>query len=52
MLFVCLVGLCLFGFVGFLFLLVSGWGGGGGGGGCGFFFIVALPGLLTCSEVG
>ena len=32
-LFVRLFGLCLFGFVGFLFLLGSG--GGGGGGGCG-----------------
>ena len=37
-LFVRLFHLCLFGFVGFLFLLVSGGGcGGGGGGGCGLW---------------
>ena len=46
-LFVCLIDLCLFGFVGFLFLLISG-------NGCGlcsfllpFFVIVALPGLFS-----
>ena len=46
-LFVRLFGLCLFRFVGFLFLLGSG-GGWGGGGVRGLrFVIVALPGLFS-----
>ena len=40
-LFVRLFGLCLFRFVGFLFLLGSGWGLGL------WFVIVALPGLFS-----
>ena len=44
-----LFGLFLFGFVGFLILLVS-WGGGGGWGwGGGLRFVdVPLPGLFSC----
>ena len=45
-LFMRLFGLCLFGFVGFLFLLV-GEGGGGEGRGRLRFVIVALPGLFS-----